>query len=69
MKNMKISETNKILKVIPLKKQSKKNQRKYYAKQRGTWNGVDPTTRIVKSKKVYDRNRIMQIRGEIYEDH
>ena len=66
---MKISETNKILKVIPLKKQSKKNQRIYYAAQRGSWNGVDPTTRIVKSKKVYDRNRIMQIRGEIYEDH
>ena len=68
-KNMKNSETNKIQKVIPLKKQSKKNQRKYYAKQRGSWNGVDPTIRIVNSKKVYDRNRIKQVRGEIYEDH
>lgn len=62
-KNMKNSETNKIQKVIPLKKQSKKNQRKYYAKQRGTWNGVDPTTKIVKSKKEYDRNRIKQVQG------
>ena len=66
---MKNSETNKILKVIPLKKQSKKNQHKYYAMQRGSWNGVDPTTKIVNSKKEYDRNRIKQIRGEIYEDY
>lgn len=69
MKNMKNTKTNKILKVIPLKKQSKKSRRKYYAKQRGTWNGVDPTTKIVKSKKEYDRNRIKQIQGEMYEDH
>ena len=68
-KTMINSETNKKPKVIPLKKQSKKNQRKYYAKQRGTWNGVNPTTKIVKSKKEYDRNRIKQVRGEIYEDH
>ena len=66
---MKNSETNKIQKLIPLKKQSKKSRRKYYAKQRGTWNGVDPTTKIVKSKKEYDRNRIKQIQGEMYEDH
>ena len=69
IKNMKKPETDKIPKVIPLKKQSKKSRRKYYAKQRGSWNGVDPTTRIVKSKKVYDRNRIKQIWGEMYEDH
>ena len=69
MKNMKNSETNKIPKVIPLKKQSKKSRRKYYAAQRGTWNGVDPTTKIVKSKKEYDRNRIKRIQGEMYEDH
>ncbi len=66
---MKNSETNKIQKLIPLKKQSKKSRRKYYAKQRGSWNGIDPTTRIVKSKKEYDRNSIKQVRGEIYEDH
>ena len=68
-KTMINSETNKKPKVIPLKKQSKKNQRKYYAKQRGTWNSVNPTTKIVKSKKEYDRNRIKQIQGEMYEDH
>lgn len=57
---MKNSETNKIQKLIPLKKQSKKSRRKYYAKQRGSWNGIDPITRIVKSKKTYDRHRIKQ---------
>lgn len=66
---MKKPETDKMPKVIPLKKQSKKNQRIYYVAQRGSWNGVDPTTGIVKSKKVYDRNRIKQIWGEMYEDH
>lgn len=66
---MKNSETNKIQRLIPLKKQSKKSRRKYYAKQRGSWNGIDPTTRIVKSKKEYDRNRIKRIQGEMYEDH
>ena len=69
IKNMKKPETDKMPKVIPLKKQSKKNQRIYYVAQRGSWNGVDPTTGIVKSKKVYDRNRIKQIWGEMYEDH
>ena len=57
------------MKIVPLQKQSKKNQRKYHAKQRGSWNGVVPVTRIVKSKKEYDRNRIKQVRGEMYEDY
>lgn len=37
------------MKVTPLKKQSKKNQRKLHAAKRGTWNGVSPVTRIVQS--------------------
>ncbi len=45
-------------KVIPLKKQSKKKQKEFHAKQRGTWNGLSPVTRVVPSKKVYDRNKI-----------
>ena len=44
----------------PLKKQSKKNQRKFHAAKRGTWNGVSPVTRIVQSKRLYDRNRAKQ---------
>ena len=48
------------MKVTPLKKQSKKNQRKLHAAKRGTWNGVLPVTRIVQSKRLYDRNRAKQ---------
>lgn len=44
--------------MIPLKKQSKKGQRSYYATKRGSWNGISPITRIVQSRRVYDRNRI-----------
>ena len=48
------------MKVTPLKKQSKKNQRKFHAAKRDTWNGVSPVTRIVQSKRLYDRNRAKQ---------
>ena len=44
--------------VIPLSKQSKKAQREYHKKQRGSWYGLSPVTRTVPSGKIYDRNRI-----------
>ena len=40
--------------MIPLKKQSKKAQKK----QRGSWYGICPITRTVPNGKAYDRNRI-----------
>ncbi len=46
------------MKVTPLKKQSKKEQRKFHARKRRDWNGHKPTTRVVKSKKVYDRKKL-----------
>lgn len=46
--------------MTPLNKQSKRDQKKFYAEKRGSWNGIKPTTRIVESRKVYDRNRIRQ---------
>ena len=46
------------MKVTPLKKQSKKEQRKFHARKRRDWNGLKPTTRIIKSKKVYDRKKL-----------
>lgn len=46
-----------MLKMVPLNKQSKKQQRAYHAARRGSWNGVSPVTRTVPSKKVYDRRR------------
>ena len=47
-------------KVVPLKKQSKKEQRKFYARLRCDWNGVKPVTRVVKCKKIYDRKKIQK---------
>ena len=43
---------------VPLNKRSKKTQKEYYAKQRGSWYGLNPTTRTVPSGKIYDRNRV-----------
>ncbi len=51
-------------KVIPLKKQSKKARKRYYAEQRKTWNGLSPVTRVVPSRKVYNRNKIKLTRIE-----
>lgn len=48
------------MKSVPLKKQSKKAQQEFFSQQRGSWNGIKPATRIVESRKVYDRNRIRQ---------
>ena len=47
-------------KMIPLSKQSKKKQREFYRKQRGSWFGVDPVTRMTANKKAYDRKRLKQ---------
>lgn len=44
----------------PLNKQSKKAQKEYHDKQRGSWNGICPMTRTVPNRKAYDRNRIKQ---------
>ena len=46
------------MKIIPLEKQSKKQQKKFHARRRRNWNGLKPTTRVVKSKKVYDRKKL-----------
>lgn len=48
------------VKLIPINKQSKKEQKKYHARSRRDWNGLKPTTRVVKSKKVYDRKKIQK---------
>ena len=46
------------MKMIPLSKQSKKNQRAAHAARRGSWYGLSPVTRSVESRKVYDRARL-----------
>ncbi len=47
-----------MVQMVPLNKRSKKAQKEYHAKQRGSWYGLSPVTRTVPSRKVYDRNRI-----------
>lgn len=46
--------------MVPLKKQSKRAQKKYHSSQRGTWHGLCPVTRTVPSAKVYDRKKRKQ---------
>lgn len=43
--------------MIEIKKMSKKAQKDFYNSKRGSWNGVNPVTKVVKNKKKYDRNR------------
>ena len=45
-------------KMLPLAKQSKASRREYHLARRGSWNGVSPITRIVQSRRAYDRNRL-----------
>ena len=40
---------------IPYEKLSKKEKKKIDSIRRGNWNGVDPVTKVVKSKKLYTR--------------
>ena len=44
--------------IVPLKKQSKRAQKEYHSKQRGSWYGISPVTRTMPSRRLYDRKRI-----------
>ena len=48
------------MKLTPLAKQSKRRQRAFFAARRGSWNGISPVTRVARSRKTYDRNRLKQ---------
>ena len=47
-------------KMVPVRKQSKKAQKAYHAKQRGRWYGVSPVSRTVPSGKAYCRAKVKQ---------
>jgi len=47
-------------KFIPLSKQSKAAQKKFYSAQRGSWHGLSPVTRSVPNGKAYDRAKAKQ---------
>ena len=42
---------------VPLTKQTKKRQKAYHGARRNSWGSVRPVTRIVESRKAYDRTR------------
>ena len=42
--------------LIPIRKQTKRQQKAYYAQKRNTWGSVNPISRMIESKKVYNRN-------------
>lgn len=42
---------------IPLEKRSKKAQKAFHAQRRGSWNGVNPVTKVIPNKKAYNRKR------------
>ena len=46
--------------MVPLSKQSKRAQKEYHKKQRGSWYGLNPVTRTVPNKKVYDRSMVKE---------
>lgn len=47
----------KTVRFVELEKQSKRQQKEHHAAQRGSWNGVNPVSRIIPNKKAYDRKR------------
>lgn len=51
-------------KMIPFKKQSKKAQREFHQSQRGSWNGLNPVTRVPPNSKAYSRAKAKRIRLE-----
>ena len=48
-------------KFVSICKMSKKERRKYYSSKRNSWGVIDPCTKIVASKKKYNRNKIKRI--------
>lgn len=43
-------------KYVPYEKMSKKAKQEQNKRHRGSWGEISPTTRIVKSKKLYNRH-------------
>jgi hypothetical protein len=46
-----------VTKHISVEKLSKKQRKAYYAKRRGTWDGISPVTRVPPNPKVYIRRK------------
>ena len=48
-------------KTVPIAKQSKKNRRMYNAMKRGTWNGLNPVTRMPANPRAYNRAKAKRV--------
>ena len=59
-------KVRKVKRYVTIDKRSKKAQKEYYSKQRGTWGELNPVTRSVPSGKTYNRNRDKQKNRKIY---
>ena len=49
---------------VPLDKKSKKEQKKFHAKQRKTWGEFSPVTRTVPNGKAYNRKKLKTVSDE-----
>ncbi|MDR2606644.1 MAG: hypothetical protein LBC38_05115, partial [Oscillospiraceae bacterium] len=47
-------------KFIPYEKLSKKARREQDARRRGSWNGLNPVTRVPANPKAYNRSKLKQ---------
>ena len=52
-------------KFIPYEKLSKKKKKELDSAKRGSWNGVNPVTKRVESKKVYSRKKALKWKDEL----
>ena len=52
-----MTEDTSMKKFVPLSKMSKKEQKKFYAKQRKTWGSLSPVTRTAPNGKAYNRKK------------
>jgi hypothetical protein len=53
-------------KFIPKEKMSKKKQHDLAKAKRATWGAVNPVTRRVESKKLYNRKKVRMERNDTY---
>lgn len=53
---------------IPYEKMSKKQRREIDKMKRGSWNGVNPITRRIESKKAYNRKKVSKTSFDLFRD-
>lgn len=55
-------------KTVPVNKMSAKKRKEYYSKDRASWFGVVPVTKVVPNKKAYDRKRAVRMDRSGFDD-